>query len=520
MTQERSIEEIRLANDRHRVMIVAGVIMGAFLAALDNTILATVMPTIVGDLGGLDLYSWVFSVYMIMTAVSMPIWGKLSDAWGKKKLFMLAVGMFLAGSFLCGASASMVQLIIFRGIQGIGAGGLAAVPFALLSTVFPMHERGKALGLLASAWGISSIIGPLIGGGIVMYTHWRWVFYINLPLGAAAIATIARAYAEASPPHRERVDYAGAALLTVSIVSLLLLVMQIGVQGSVAGLAAYALIVLVFLTLFIRQERRAPSPLLELGFFRLRTFWVGNLLGFIASFAMFGVVAFVPLFAQSVQGGTAIQAALVITPMSLSWSGASIIAGRLTHRIGENTLVRFGMALMVAGYILALFTAYNSGATFLGMCVFVLGAGMGSLTPALMLSVQHSLGQKNVGVATSTQMLSRTIGGAVGVAVMGAAMTGSMSSQISDLGAQGSLSSFPEAIRDLFSDPQKVLDSHLRTMLSADQLMIILSAFTRALHTVFITGLLVIVLGLALSMLLPRSVLHEPAARGGDLPMH
>jgi len=296
--------------------------------------------------------------------------------------------------------------------------------------------------------------------------------------------------------------------------------MQIGAQGSVAGLAAYALIVLVFLTLFIRQERRAPSPLLELGFFRLRTFWVGNLLGFIASFAMFGVVAFVPLFAQSVQGGTAIQAALVITPMSLSWSGASIIAGRLTHRIGENTLVRFGMALMVAGYILALFTAYNSGATFLGMCVFVLGAGMGSLTPALMLSVQHSLGQKNVGVATSTQMLSRTIGGAVGVAVMGAAMTGSMSSQISDLGAQGSLSSFPEAIRDLFSDPQKVLDSHLRTMLSADQLMIILSAFTRALHTVFITGLLVIVLGLALSMLLPRSVLHEPAARGGDLPMH
>lgn len=520
MAHAKSIEEIRLGNERHRLSIVAGVIMGAFLAALDNTILATVMPTIVGDLGGLGLYSWVFSVYMIMTAVSMPIWGKLSDALGKKRLFIVAVGMFLAGSFLCGASATMVQLIVFRGIQGIGSGGLASVPFALLSTVFPMRERGKAIGLLASAWGISSIIGPLIGGAIVMYTQWRWVFYVNLPLGAAAIATIARSYAEDTPPHREPVDYPGAAFLTVSIVSLLLLVMRIG--GATAGLETgeivYALLVLVFLFLFMRRERFARSPLLELGFFTRRAFWVGNLLGFIASFAMYGVVAFVPLFAQIVQGGTAIQAALVITPMSLSWSGASILAGRLTHRLGENTLVRFGMAVMVAGYILALFTAYDSSAAFLALCVFILGAGIGCQTPALMLSVQHSIGQQNVGVATSTQMLSRTIGGAVGVAVMGAAMTSSMVRQVGEFDTQGKLSAFPPLIREMLSDPQKVLDSHVRALLSGDQLALIMAAFTRSLHAVFICGLAVIVLGLVLTMLLPRSTLHMPPSL--DRPPH
>jgi MFS family permease len=226
-------ESIPVANERERIWIIAGVIMGAFLAALDTTILATVMPTVVGDLGGLQLYSWVFSVYMIMTAVSMPLWGKLSDAWGKKRLFSIAVGLFLLGSLLCGASQTLIHLIVFRGLQGIGAGGLAAVPFALVSTVFPPRERGKALGVLASAWGISSIIGPLLGSAIVMGAHWRWVFYVNIPLGVSAVAVIARKYTEAPPVQKESIDYAGAALLMVAMVALLMLVLEMGhLQGA------------------------------------------------------------------------------------------------------------------------------------------------------------------------------------------------------------------------------------------------------------------------------------------------
>jgi EmrB/QacA subfamily drug resistance transporter len=456
------------ANLRARLRIIAGVILAAFLGALDTTILATVMPTIVGDLGGLPLYSWVFSVYMIMTAVSMPIWGKLSDAFGKKRLFLAAIALFLLGSALCGASQSMVHLIVFRGVQGIGAGGLASIPFALVSTVFPKEERGKALGVLASAWGISSIIGPLLGSAIVMSAHWRWVFYVNVPLGLLAQWIITREYREARTHHREEIDYAGAAFLASTIVCLLLTVLVLGRAKGVAPPEVWivAVLLLLFVLLFLRRERRAPSPLLELKFFTRRAFWVGNLLGFIASFAMYGVIAFVPLYAQSILGGTALRAGLVITPMSLSWSAASIIAGRLIVRVGENTLIRFGMVMMAAGFVLALVPTDDATVGYLILCVTTIGIGMGCQTPSLMLSVQHSLEQANVGVATSTQMLARTIGGAVGVGVMGS----------------------------------------------------VFNAFTRGMHAVFLTGLVVIAVGALVSLLLPPSSLHLKHTRTTAAP--
>lgn len=508
------------SNQNARLRIIAGVILAAFLAALDTTILATVMPTIAGELGGLPLYSWVFSVYMIMTAVSMPIWGKLSDALGKKKLFLAAVAVFLAGSALCGASQTMIHLIVFRGIQGIGSGGLASVPFALVSTVFPRRERGKALGLLASAWGIASVVGPLLGSAIVMSATWRWVFYINIPVGAAAQWIIARNYREAAVPHREAIDYAGAVLLIASIVSLLLMVLEMGhARGSPSAQVWILLcLFLLFLALFIRRERAAPNPVLELGFFTRRAFWVGNLLGFLSSFAMYGVIAFVPLFAQSVLGGTALQAGLVITPMSLSWSAASVVAGRLTHRLGENPLIRFGMLMMVLGFVLALFTTYDTSVGYLILCVATVGIGMGCQTPSLMLSVQHSLDQANVGVATSTQMLARTIGGAIGVGVMGSAVTGSMLRQFAALEAEGTMAGFPERVRELSGDPQKLLAPQVRSMLSGDQLATVLTAFTHAMHAVFLTGLVVIVAGSLVSLLLPPSSLHLTHRQGADTP--
>lgn len=499
---------------RAKSRIIAGVIMGAFLAALDTTILATVMPTIVGELGGLHLYSWIFSVYMIMTAVSMPIWGRLSDTLGKKTLFTAAVGIFLFGSVLCGMSANMLELIVFRGVQGIGAGGLASIPFAIVSTVFPPRDRGKALGILASAWGVSSVVGPLLGSAIVTYAHWRGVFYINLPLGAAAVAIIGRHYNDSSSRTNEPIDYAGAGFLAVAIVALLLAVLAFGSARGGAGVDVgfFILASVLFAVLFVRRETRATHPLLELALFRKRAFWVGNVLGFVSSFAMYGIIAFVPLFAQSVQGGTAMQAGLVITPMSLAWSGASFTAGRLTGKLGENTLIRAGMVFMAVGFLLTLFTTYNSSIGYLMLCVATVGIGMGCQTPSLMLTVQHSVNHRYLGVATSTQMLARTIGGAVGVSVMGSAVTSFMTRDFAALDREGGLAGFPAAVRHLIGDPQKLLGGEVRPLLAPDQLETVLSVFTQALHAVFIIGLAAIIAGMALSVLLPPSSMHLPPA--------
>ena len=491
---------------RHRV-IAAG-LLAAFLSALDTTILSTVMPTVASELGGLSLYSWVFAVYMVMAAVSMPIWGKLSDLLGKKRLFIAAVALFLAGSMLCGLSRSMMQLILFRGLQGIGAGGLSSVPFAMISTYYPPHERGKAMGILSSAWGISSVIGPALGSAVVTALSWPWVFYINLPLGATAIALVARYHADPHIRTKEPVDYAGAFLMTGTILSLLLTARSLGQGGWNWGVAVQGSVVVAFLVGFIAGERGAKNPILALQFFSQRSFWLGNLLGFLASFAMYSIIAFMPLFAQSVLGGTAVQAGLVITPMSLAWSAASIIAGRLVPRAGENALIRAGMICMVAGLGLLLFTHYDSPLWYLIVCVVLAGVGMGCQTPSLMLSVQQSLSQKDLGVATSTQMLARTIGGAIGVSILGAVLTGTMMGDLAEGVARGTFD-LPRHLAPMIFDPQKLLAADVRSQLSQVQLTFVLTAFTDALHRVVLGGLIVVVVAFVLARFLPPSSLHN-----------
>jgi EmrB/QacA subfamily drug resistance transporter len=507
LTTSGSIEEL---NQRNRLRIITGVLCASFLAALDTTILATAMPTIVTDLGGLRHYSWVFSVYMIMTAISTPVWGKLIDTFGKRPMFFASVCLFLLGSVLCGQSNTMTQLIIFRGVQGLGSGGLASVPFALISTVFPPHERGKALGFLSSTWGISSVIGPIIGSFLVTHFTWRWVFYVNIPGAIAALAIVAASYHEEERYHKEQIDYLGAAFLCLAIVSLLLATLAIGegraITSSEVMLTAAGCAVTTML--FVRREQRAVSPLLELTFFRERAFWVGNLIGFLASFAVFGVITYIPLFAYSVLSNSSTRAGIVVTLMSLAWSSSSILAGRLVYRVGERLLITTGMGVMLGGFVLLLFTSSESTFLFLSLCVVVMGFGMGMQTPSLMLSVQHSVDAKHIGVATSTQMLARTIGGAIGVSVMGATVTATMLKEFADLAARGALSSFAPQLQSYLTQPQELLASHVRVLMSEQDLSIVLAAFSGALHNGFVVGLLATILGIAVSFLLPASVLH------------
>jgi EmrB/QacA subfamily drug resistance transporter len=340
------------ANRRSRLNIIAGGILAAFLAALDTTALATVMPTIAEELGGLHLYSWVFAGYMILAAVSMPLWGKLADLYGKRRLFFASVAIFVLSSISCGLSGSITQLIVFRALQGIGAGGLSSIPFAIVSTAFPPHERGKALGAIASAWGVSSVLGPIIGSTIVLSLDWRWVFFVNVPVGIAAVAVVAYNYREGPGRPSQKIDYLGAALLCIAIVTFLL---SLRVEEETMASTRLLLGVTALLSglLFIWREARAPDPILHLQFFRARGFSVGNVLGFASNFAMYGIIAYIPLFAQITQGGSAMEAGAIITPMSLSWSLAAVVSGRLARRVGEVHLIRLGIVMMILGMVLA-----------------------------------------------------------------------------------------------------------------------------------------------------------------------
>ena len=491
--------------------IIISIMLGVFLAGIDATVVGTAMPTVVADLGGLSLYSWVFSAYMLTTAVSMPVFGKLSDLFGKKKIFYVAVGFFLLGSALSGLSENMVQLVIFRGLQGVGAGGLAAVPFALIGSVFPVHRRGRAYGLISAVWAISSIIGPMLGSLIVLQLSWRWVFYINIPIGITAAVLLSSSYRESVTPRRAPIDWLGAFSLTLTITSLLLVFLQLG-EGlailtlEVAGLSVFFLI---WLIVFVLREQRARDPLISVNFFRVRAFSTGNVLGFLAGFCFFGVLAYVPLFVQNIQGGSAADVGLVITPLAIGWSGASIIVGNRLHRTGEKKIVRYGILAMLLGFGMAFFLQYDAPVWYVIACMLVIGVGMGMQTPALLLIVQNSLSASVIGVATSTHMLIRTMGGAVGVSLMGAVLTGSMLSKFAVLSTRRTLETFPAEVQRNFGDPHQLLSESVRSLMNVEQSILILRTFTAALHEMFVVGIVAMAASWILSSSLQRTTLTK-----------
>ncbi|MGA9117142.1 MAG: MDR family MFS transporter [Bacteroidota bacterium] len=502
-----------------RTRIAVGVALASFLSALDTTILATVMPTVVSELGGLPLYGWVFSVYMILAAVTMPLWGKLADALGRRRVFFGALSTFMLGSALCGTSGAMLDLIVFRGIQGVGAGGLASVPFAILAGLYPVKERGRVLGLLSSTWGVASVLGPLAGSFIVLHLPWQWVFYVNLPLGVASLLTVRAFYAEPPRARGQTLDYAGAGLLCLTVLSLLLAFKWLGRGGGgsawmgAAALACFG----AGLAFFLKQEARAENPVLELEFFRKRVFWLSNLIGAIAGCAVFGVIAFAPLLAQVTGGGSSIGAGQAITALSLCWSSGSVFSGRVVHRAGERRLILLGMAVMGAGFGVMLMgeETLDTGRLLPGMGA--VGLGMGLLVTPLLLAVQHSLDPAHVGVATATQMLSRSIGGALGVSITGAVVSHLLASRIGDLLSAGGLAGAPSAPGGGAWEPQELLAAENLAGMPAAAQALVVNAFSSAVQGGFLVGLAVVCVGFGAALFLPPSSLrHEARGPGGQ----
>ncbi|QGV79254.1 MDR family MFS transporter [Streptomyces ficellus] len=421
-----------------RVVLLA-LMIAMLLAMLDNMIIGTAMPTIVGELGGLAHLSWVVTAYTLATAASTPIWGKLGDLYGRKGTFLTSIVIFLAGSALSGMAQDMGQLIGFRAVQGLGAGGLMVGVMAIIGDLIPPRERGKYQGMMAGVMALAMIGGPLVGGTITDHWGWRWSFYINLPLGAVALAMVTAVLhlPQQRRDTKPRIDYLGAALLTIGITSIVLVTTWGGTEyawGSamIVGLSALGVATLAG---FLFVQTRAAEPIMPLHIFRSRNFTLMSVIGFLIGFVMFGATLFLPLYQQSVQGASATNSGLLLLPMLLAMMVVSLYAGRVTTSTGKYKIFPIvGGALMVVGlFLLAQMDTGTSRITS-GVYMAVLGAGMGFLMQITMLVAQNSVEMRDMGVASSTTTLFRTLGSSFGVAIMGALFTGRVQDEMAERG--------------------------------------------------------------------------------------
>jgi EmrB/QacA subfamily drug resistance transporter len=493
--------------------VFGALMLGMFLAALDQTIVSTALPTIVGDLGGLSHLSWVVTAYLLAATVSTPIYGKLGDMYGRKPVFLVAILIFLAGSMLAGLSQTMDELIGFRALQGIGAGGLMVGAQAIIADIVSPRERGRYMGLIGSVFAVASVAGPLLGGFLVDNLSWRWVFYVNVPIGALAVAIVVFRLHLHTPPTRHRIDYVGAALLTGGVGSLVLLTTWGGNEyawGSptIVGLAIAGV---ALLALFVWQERRAAEPLLPLGLFRSPVFDVANAMGFTIGMAMFGAIIFIPLFLQLVYGASPTSSGLRLLPLMAGLLVAAILSGRAISRIGRYKVFPItGTAILVVGMYLLSRLTVGTAPWVASVYMLVVGVGIGLVMQVLVLVVQNDARPDEIGVATSTATFFRSVGGSFGVAIFGAIFASRLAAQIEQLPGgvakrlTGGVHLTPQQAKHL---PPAVHDDFLR-------------AFSHALHGVFLWGMVMALVPFALSWFLKevplRTTLERPAELGAE----
>jgi len=490
----------RLTN-RQLQLVFAGLMSGVLLAALDQTIVATALPTIVGDLGGLAHLSWVVTAYLLASTTSTPLYGKISDLYGRKTVFQAAIVIFLVGSALSGLAQSMGQLIAFRAVQGLGAGGLMALAIAIIGDVVSPRERGRYQGYIGAVFAVASVAGPLLGGFFVDHLTWRWAFYVNLPVGVAALLVTSVALDLPFRRTGHTVDYLGAALLVAGVTCVLLVTVWGGDRyewGSptILGLAAMGALLL---GAFAVQEQRTSEPVLPPRLFRDPVFRVATATLFLIGVAMFGAIVFLPLFLQVVVGASATSSGLLLLPLMAGIVVSSVVVGRVISRTGRYRWYPVaGTALMtVAMGLLATMNADTSRTTA-SWFVALLGVGLGTVMPVMILAVQNAVDQRDLGTATSAATFSRSMGGSFGVALFGAVLASRLAHQLPGVD--------PEALQ---ASP-----SQLRTLPPAAHQAVV-EAVAQSLHVVFLAAIPVALAAFLVVLFLRERPLRESAHIGG-----
>ncbi|MEU1482657.1 MDR family MFS transporter [Streptomyces sp. NPDC005752] len=485
MAQQLSPPPLAAGEGRSRrsvLVSIGALLLGMLLAALDQTIVSTALPTIVSELGGLDHLSWVVTAYMLAATAATPLWGKLGDQYGRKKLFQTAIVIFLVGSALCGMAQNMPQLIGFRALQGLGGGGLMVLSMAIVGDIVTPRERGKYQGLFGAVFGMTSVLGPLLGGFFTEHLSWRWVFYINLPIGVVALLVIAAALHIPVRRTKHRIDYLGTFLIA-SVATCLVLVASLGGTTwawSSPQIVALAVLAVVLLVAFVAAERRADEPVLPLKLFRMRTFSLVAVISFVIGFAMFGAMTYLPTFLQVVHGISPTLSGVHMLPMVFGLLLTSTGSGQIVSRTGRWKVFPIaGTALTVVGLLLLHTLSETSSTWTMSLCFFVFGAGLGLVMQVLVLIVQNSVGYEDLGVATSGATFFRSIGASFGVAVFGTIFTNGLTGQLEDALSGRSLPPGVDA-GALAADPRAI------GRLPADLRPSVLSAYSTSITDVFL----------------------------------
>jgi EmrB/QacA subfamily drug resistance transporter len=410
--------------------ILLAVMLSVGLVAIDSTILATAVPSVVADLGGFTSFPWLFSIYLLAQAVSVPVYGKLADLYGRKPMMLIGVGLFVVGSLLCGIAWGMTSLIVFRLVQGLGAGAIGPIGMTIIGDIYTLQERATVQGYMASVWAIAALVGPTLGGVFSDTIGWRWIFFVNLPLGVAAATVLWRRFEENVVRKRHRIDYLGSSLLAVGGTLLLLALLEGGVAWAWESTTSVLLFAgaAAVLVGFVLVERVAAEPVLPLWVFRMRVLNVTNAGSLVVGILLMGLSSYVPLYAQRVLGTGALVAGLALAAMTIGWPVAAATAGRLYLTIGFRATLSIGAFFSVAGALILLSVDATSSVWYLAFACFVLGIGFGYVASPGVVAAQTAVSWSSRGVATSANMFARSVGSAVGVAVFGAVVNSYVSS--------------------------------------------------------------------------------------------
>ena len=481
------------------MLVTVATLIGTFLAALDSTVVGTAMPTVIGDLGGLRLYPWVFASYLLAATVTGPIFGRLSDSYGRKPIYLAGISLFLLGSVLAGTSQTMAALIAFRTLQGLGAGAVQPVAVTIMGDIFELETRARVQGLFGAVWGISAVVGPAAGGLIADYLTWRWVFYVNVPFGLVAAGLLAATLRESFERRPGEPDYLGVSLLTGGLVALLLALLG-------GGLSAPTLLLFLggigTLALFAWVEGRVPDPIVPMDLFRERLFAVSSLGNLALGGVLLGVSVYVPLFVQGSLGGTALTAGAVVAPISIGWPVGSIIGGRMLLKTGYRATLLLGSGFVVLGSALCVPMDTGTALPYVVCAVFAVGLGLGFSSTSYLVSVQNAVPWRRRGIATSSIIFFRTVGAAVGVAVMGALLNASLGDRYR--AAVERAAGGDADLSRLLADPNALLQPTLRGRIPDAAYAELAAALAGALTPAFWTILALGICAFAVAALFPR----------------